>query len=81
MNRKIAPRTPPAETPAQALANLEALLEVRNAGWDRIAVRDIIKVCYGSTEEFARQHQGTLAWMAKTGKTYRDRQNYEWKAS
>jgi hypothetical protein len=73
MNRKIAPTTPPAETPAEALANLEVLLRVRNAGWDRIVVRDIIKVVYGSTEAFAKQHRETLAYMAKHGKTHRDR--------
>ena len=54
--KKPAPDTPPAETPEQALRNVEVLLATRNAGWDRIVVRDIIKVVYGSTEEFAKEH-------------------------
>jgi len=63
--KKPAPDTPPAQTAEQALSNLEALLEVRNAGWDRIAVRDIIHVVYGSTEVFAKAHITTLRNLAK----------------
>lgn len=66
MNKRPAPVTPAAETASQALANVEALLEARNAGWDRTAVRDIIHVCYGSTEEFVKQHMAKLSRMAIT---------------
>lgn len=73
MSRKIAPITPPAETAAEAFANVETLLASRHAGWDRTAVRDIIRVCYGSTENFAKHHLTLLLHMAKTGKTWKDR--------
>ena len=63
--KKPAPDTPPAESPEQALKNLETLLKVRNAGWDRIAVRDIIHVVYGSTESFSKAHIETLKRMAR----------------
>lgn len=63
--RKLAPPTPPAETALEALRNIEALLAVRNAGWDRIVVRDIIRVIYGSTEAFARGHLETLRRLSR----------------
>ena len=47
----------PATTATQALDNIEALLAERGAGWDRIAVRDIIAICYGNTEEFVKRHK------------------------
>jgi hypothetical protein len=62
--KKPAPDTPPAQTALQAIDNLTVLLEIRNAGWDRIAVRDIIHVAYGSTEEFVKQHMPRLRHMA-----------------
>ena len=63
--KKTAPSTPPAVTAAEALSNLEVLLMVRSAGWDRIAVRDIIHVAYGSTEAFAKAHIAHLQRMVK----------------
>ena len=81
MNRKIAPVTPPARNAVEALANIEALLKVRNAGWDRTAVRDVIAVCYGSTENFVKHHRTVLAWMAKHDKTFSDRLDFDWKAA
>ena len=63
--KKPAPDTPPATTAHDALRNVEALLTVRNAGWDRIVVRDIIRVVYGSTEEFSKAHIETLRRMSR----------------
>lgn len=65
-SKKAAPDTPPAATATAALANLEALLAVRSAGWDRLAVRDIIRVVYGSTEAFSKAHMETLRRMVKS---------------
>jgi hypothetical protein len=67
MNKRPAPVTPAAETASQALANVDALLAARNAGWDRTAVRDIIHICYGSTEEFVKFHRSILRRMIMEG--------------
>jgi hypothetical protein len=75
MNKQNAPYTPAAETPGEALDNLAQLLKVRNAGWDRTAVRDIIKVVYGSTENFARQHEAILRQMVKDKLDHKTRLN------
>jgi hypothetical protein len=64
MNRKQAPYTPPAMTADQALSNIEQLLAIRNAGWDRTAVRDVIAICYGSTEAFIQAHVPQLKRLA-----------------
>lgn len=73
MSRKNAPYTPAAQTPGEALDNLDKLLAVRNAGWDRTAVRDIIAQCYGSTENFAKHHRAILVSMVKHRQTWRNR--------
>lgn len=62
------PDTPPARTPKEALRNIELLMGARNAGWDRTAVRDIIAVMYGSTEEFVTQHRGRLEEMQRAAR-------------
>jgi hypothetical protein len=67
--KKQPPDTPAAQTPAQALRNLNLLIEHRASGWDRLAVRDIIAVVYGDTETFVQRHIQALEQMQQAAMT------------
>jgi hypothetical protein len=73
--KKPAPDTPAAQTPAQALRNLNLLIAHKASGWDRLAVRDIIAVVYGDTETFVQRHIAALEEMGRVGQAVASRPN------